>query len=448
MTKKWQPYPTYKDSGVEWLGAIPEHWKVKKLKYLAKINLSNVDKKSNENEDTVKLCNYVDVYYNDYITKEIDFLIATASHEQKQKFALKKGDVLLTKDSETWDDIAVPACVANDLDNVICGYHLAHIRPYQDRAIGEYIFRSISSTRLKEQFWVAANGVTRFGISKSSISDALLLEPPVSEQQKIAQFLDQETSKIDNLITKKERLIKLLKEKRTALISHAVTKGLNPDVPMKDSGVEWLGEIPEHWEMVKFSHFIDFQEGPGIMADDFKDEGVPLLRITNLKPGYVDIEGCNYLAIDKVEQKWKHFRLLANDLLISCSASTGLVSIVDQKSANSIAYTGIIRLRPARNNIARDFIRVLVGSDFYFTQINQLKTGTTIQHYGPVHLKQIKIPIPPIPEQQKIAQFLDRETSKIDNLITKTRTSIDHLKEYRTALISAAVTGKIDVREH
>jgi len=175
-----------------------------------------------------------------------------------------------------------------------------------------------------------------------------------------------------------------------------MTKKWQPYPTYKDSGVEWLGAIPEHWEMVKFSHFIDFQEGPGIMADDFKDEGVPLLRITNLKPGYVDIEGCNYLAIDKVEQKWKHFRLLANDLLISCSASTGLVSIVDQKSANSIAYTGIIRLRPARNNIARDFIRVLVGSDFYFTQINQLKTGTTIQHYGPVHLKQIKIPIPPL----------------------------------------------------
>ncbi|MCA2626614.1 MAG: restriction endonuclease subunit S [Microcystis sp. M069S2] len=208
----------------------------------------------------------------------------------------------------------------------------------------------------------------------------------------------------------------------------------------KDSGVEWLGAIPEHWEMVKFSHFIDFQEGPGIMADDFKDEGVPLLRITNLKPGYVDIEGCNYLAIDKVEQKWKHFRLLANDLLISCSASTGLVSIVDQKSANSIAYTGIIRLRPARNNIARDFIRVLVGSDFYFTQINQLKTGTTIQHYGPVHLKQIKIPIPPLPEQQKIAQFLDRETGKIDKLITKKERLIKLLKEKRTALISHAVT--------
>jgi type I restriction enzyme S subunit len=219
-----------------------------------------------------------------------------------------------------------------------------------------------------------------------------------------------------------------------------MTKKWQPYPTYKDSGVEWLGAIPEHWEMVKFSHFIDFQEGPGIMADDFKDEGVPLLRITNLKPGYVDIEGCNYLAIDKVEQKWKHFRLLANDLLISCSASTGLVSIVDQKSANSIAYTGIIRLRPARNNIARDFIRVLVGSDFYFTQINQLKTGTTIQHYGPVHLKQIKIPIPPLPEQQKIAQFLDEETSKIDKLITKKECLIELLKEKRTALISHAVT--------
>jgi type I restriction enzyme S subunit len=203
--------------------ASPEHWKVKRLKYLGKINLSNVDKKSNENEMTIKLCNYVDVYYNDYITKDIDFLIATASDEQRERFTLKKGDVLLTKDSETWDDIGIPACVAYDLEGVICGYHLAHVRPFKNIAVGEYIFRSISSTRLREQFWVEANGVTRFGISKSSISDVLLPAPPLPEQKQITQFLDRETAKIDNLITKTKTSIDYLKEYRTALISAAVT---------------------------------------------------------------------------------------------------------------------------------------------------------------------------------------------------------------------------------
>jgi type I restriction enzyme S subunit len=445
MTKKWQPYPTYKDSGVEWLGAIPEHWKVKKLKYLAKINLSNVDKKSNENEDTVKLCNYVDVYYNDYITKEIDFLIATASHEQKQKFALKKGDVLLTKDSETWDDIAVPACVANDLDNVICGYHLAHIRPYQDRAIGEYIFRSISSTRLKEQFWVAANGVTRFGISKSSISDALLLEPPVSEQQKIAEFLDQETGKIDKLITKKERLIELLKEKRTALISHAVTKGLNPDVPMKDSGVEWLGEVPEHWENWKISHaFQKIGSGttPSTNRYDYYDGDVPWINTSELREN----------IITDTSVKITNKALLDNSVLNLYSPGTLLIAMYGA----TIGRLGILGITACTNQACCALANpILLDTKFVFywlwmrrNELIILSSGGGQPNINQEKIRSIKIPAPPLPEQQKIAEFLDRETSKIDNLITKTRTSIDHLKEYRTALISAAVTGKIDVREH
>jgi len=441
MTKKWQLYPTYKDSGVEWLGAIPEHWKVKKLKNVAFINLDTL----NEDIQPDYLLTYIDignVTSDGSILETQEFQFKQAPSRARRK--VKNGDTII---STVRTYLRAISLIKDPPENLIVSTGFAVLSPRAE-IDSRFLFRFVQSSEFVEKVVAHSEGVGYPAINPSKLACLPIWLPPLPEQQKIAQFLDQETSKIDNLITKKERLIKLLKEKRTALISHAVTKGLNPDVPMKDSGVEWLGEIPEHWEMVKFSHFIDFQEGPGIMADDFKDEGVPLLRITNLKPGYVDIEGCNYLAIDKVEQKWKHFRLLANDLLISCSASTGLVSIVDQKSANSIAYTGIIRLRPARNNIARDFIRVLVGSDFYFTQINQLKTGTTIQHYGPVHLKQIKIPIPPIPEQQKIAQFLDRETSKIDNLITKTRTSIDHLKEYRTALISAAVTGKIDVREH
>ncbi|MFN6274542.1 MAG: restriction endonuclease subunit S [Microcystis sp.] len=439
MTKKWQPYPTYKDSGVEWLGAIPEHWKVKKLKYLAKINLSNVDKKSNENEDTVKLCNYVDVYYNDYITKEIDFLIATASHEQKQKFALKKGDVLLTKDSETWDDIAVPACVANDLDNVICGYHLAHIRPYQDRAIGEYIFRSISSTRLKEQFWVAANGVTRFGISKSSISDALLLEPPVSEQQKIAEFLDQETGKIDKLITKKERLIKLLKEKRTALISHAVTKGLNPDVPMKDSGVEWLGEIPEHWESLPAFSVVREQ--------NISNKGMLEINLLSLSYGNIirkDIDTDYGLLPESFEtyQIVNRGNIIMRLTDLQNDKRSLRVGLVKERGIITSAYLCL-----DTRQLISEYAYYLLHS-YDITKVFYNMGAGVRQTMKFVDLRRLPILVPDLQEQQKIAQFLDRETGKIDNLITKTRTSIDHLKEYRTALISAAVTGKIDVREH
>jgi type I restriction enzyme S subunit len=212
----------------------------------------------------------------------------------------------------------------------------------------------------------------------------------------------------------------------------------------KESGVEWLGEIPDHWEVGRFSHFIDFQEGPGIMAVDFLDYGVPLLRIHNLKSGFVDLEGCNYLDPQKVKKVWNHFKLKKNDLLISCSASTGLVSVVDDNSENSIAYTGIIRLNPANQRICREFIKVLVNSELFSNQIDLLKTGTTIQHYGPVHLRQIKITLPPLDEQESIAHFLDRKTSQIDALIAKKTALLEKLDEKRTALISHAVTKGLD----
>ena len=212
----------------------------------------------------------------------------------------------------------------------------------------------------------------------------------------------------------------------------------------KDSGVQWLGNIPQHWEISRFSHFINFQEGPGIMAADFKDNGVPLLRIHNLKSGFVDLEGSNYLDAQKVEKTWKHFKLNKDDLLISCSASTGLVSRVDEKAQGSIAYTGIIRLNPANSKICQEFIRIIVGSELFFTQIKLLKTGTTIQHYGPIHLKQIKITLPPLEEQKAIARFLDYKTKQIDDLISKQETLITKLNEKRTALITNAVTKGLD----
>ncbi|AHJ27610.1 restriction endonuclease subunit S [Nodularia spumigena CS-584] len=208
----------------------------------------------------------------------------------------------------------------------------------------------------------------------------------------------------------------------------------------KDSGIDWLGDIPEHWEIVRFSNFINFQEGPGIMAADFKDYGVPLLRIHNLKPGFVDLERCNYLEPQKVEKTWKHFKLNEDDILISCSASTGLVSIVDKKAEGSIAYTGIIRLKPANSNICREFIKIIVASELFFTQIELLKTGTTIQHYGPTHLRQIKITFPPLYEQKKIACFLDSKLEEIDKFISNKQRLIELLKEQKTAIINRAVT--------
>lgn len=181
--------------------------------------------------------------------------------------------MIITKDSESWDDIAVPACVEADFEDVVCGYHLTQIRPDQSHFLGRYLFRRFSSSGICEQFKIAANGVTRFGLSRNSIGSSVFPVPPIEEQTAIAAFLDRETAHIDALIAKKQRLIDLLREKRTALISQAVTKGLDLTVPMKDSGIEWLGEIPEHWEVKRLSYIALLKSGENITSLQLENDG-------------------------------------------------------------------------------------------------------------------------------------------------------------------------------
>ena len=202
--RRFKPYPAYKHSGVEWLVEIPAHWEVRRLKTIASVQLSNVDKKSVEGQESVRLCNYVDVYYNERITGDLDFMAATATAEQVRRFSLHAGDVLITKDSESWTDIAVPAVVAEDLPDVLCGYHLALARPEGD-CDGAFLARAFSAIGPRDQFQVAANGITRFGLGGDAIRTGLFAMPPGQEQGAIASFLDRETARIDALVAKKER---------------------------------------------------------------------------------------------------------------------------------------------------------------------------------------------------------------------------------------------------
>ncbi len=223
VTKGLNPKVKMKNSGVEWLGEIPEQWEVKRLKYVANVQPSNVDKKTNDEEEKVKLCNYTDVYKNERIDRTIKFMQASAKNEQIEKFELKKGDVIITKDSEEREDICVPAIVIEDLSNVLCGYHLALIRPVIKNLLGNYLFRLFQSKKFNTQFIISANGITRFGISTYPLANPFITLPPLPEQLQIVQYLDKETSKISQSIEKIKKEIELLQEYRTALISEAVT---------------------------------------------------------------------------------------------------------------------------------------------------------------------------------------------------------------------------------
>lgn len=222
VTKGLNPNVKMKDSGVEWIGEIPEHWNVRKIKEIANVYSSNVDKKSIEGEKEVLLCNYVDVYYNDSITAEIDFMKATAKDEQIETFTLKKHDVIITKDSESPTDIAIPTWVSQELEGVVCGYHLSLIRCFEN-TLGHYLYYNLESVQIREQFYTRANGVTRYGLSKEAIKKGLIAVPPYNEQIQIAEKLYVVNKEIRNMTEKVKEQISKLKEYRQALIYEAVT---------------------------------------------------------------------------------------------------------------------------------------------------------------------------------------------------------------------------------
>jgi type I restriction enzyme S subunit len=222
VIKGLNPNAKMKESGVEFIGEIPEHWEIRKIKEIANVYSSNVDKKSVDGEKEVLLCNYVDVYYNDSITADIDFMKATAKDEQIKTFTLKKHDVIITKDSESPTDIAIPTWVSQDLDCVVCGYHLSLIRCFEN-TLGHYLYYTLESVQIREQFYTRANGVTRFGLSKEAIKNGLIALPPFNEQLEIAEKLYVVNQEVRSTVEKVKIQIEKLKEYRQALIYEAVT---------------------------------------------------------------------------------------------------------------------------------------------------------------------------------------------------------------------------------
>jgi type I restriction enzyme S subunit len=433
-------YDQYKDSVIEWLGEIPVGWGVRKLKYLANNRPSNVDKKSKDGENSVFLCNYVDVYKNEFIRHGLKFMAATASQDQIENFILNKGDVIVTKDSEAANDIAVPALVIDNFEDVVCGYHLTHIKPID--IIGSYLFRFFQSQFLRSYFEVSANGVTRYGLSVDKFGSALILTPPLHEQTAIANYLDYKTAEIDALISQKERLLELYEEEKAAIINHAVTKGIDPDVELVDSGVEWLGEIPVGWAVKKLKHET-YKIGDGIHTTPNYTSGTDFYFINgvNLFDGKITItENTLSVAFDEYE-KYK-IDLNKGAILISLNGTIGKLAIFDNERVifgKSAAYIDL------KNNVENHFLYYILKSQYVSNYFEDSFSGTTIKNLSLYTLRNLPIPVPHPLVQKLIVSYIESENIRIDAKISKTKRIIELQKEYRSALISEVVTGKVKV---
>ena len=430
----FRKYEEYKDSGVEWLGDIPAGWTTQKLKFVARVQPSNVDKKSKKDEKEVQLCNYTDVYYNEEITADLPFMKATASDVQIKKFTLKSGDTIITKDSEDPNDIAVPAYVPQDLEGVVCGYHLALLRP-ENGTYGGYLKRVMDSQYARSFFATRANGITRYGLGTYAISNFILPLPPLEEQKQIATFLDKETTNIDTLIDKQEQLITLLQEKRQAIISHAVTRGLNPNVKRKDSGIEWLGEVPAHWEVRRLKFCVQLTDQK---IDANREKPLPYVGLENIQSWTgkllpIDPNVVPTSVANRFGKGMTLFGKLRPYLAKACNPDfEGLCS------------TELLVFKST--GFDRRLLLYLLLTDGFIKVVDSSTYGAKMPRANWDFIGNCIVPVPPLKEQKQITAFLDKEKAKIDTLIKKCETAIELLKERRTALISAAVTGKIDVR--
>ncbi len=436
-------YPKYKDSGVEWLITIPFDWELKKLKFKANIQFSNVDKLSDDSEIPVLLCNYVDVYKNERIHNELQFMQATANNSEIKKFKLKKGDVIITKDSESVDDIAVPALVIDDFENVLCGYHLAQIKVQKD-ITGEFLFRLFQSKDFNQNFESSANGMTRYGLSVSTIKNVIIPIPPLPEQLSIVQFLDHKTDRIDRFIANRQKQIELLKEQKTAIINKAVTKGINPNAKMKNSGIEWIGEVPEHWEIIKLKFCLKSMVGGGTPSKDnpeYWNGDIPWVSPKDMKSDFIE------KSEDNITEKGLK------------ESSTNLIkepSILIVVRSGILKHTLPVAINTVQVTLNQDLKALVPNKRFsieYFFELfrgvakiilfNCTKVVATVDSIETNDLMKFLMPVPSIDEQNEILVYIKSETSTIDTLISKYQKQIDLMLEYRTALISQAVTGKI-----
>tara|TARA_B100001179_G_scaffold140835_1_gene101670 strand:+ start:4737 stop:6086 length:1350 start_codon:yes stop_codon:yes gene_type:complete len=441
---KYQQYNEYKDSGVEWLGEIPSHWEISSLKRCVDGCTNGIwGSEPQENSDNTVVLRVADFDRNKLEISEEKLTLRNISPKESESRLLNKGDLLIEK-SGGGDKTLVGCVVLFDKDfRAVTSNFVAKMTP----KIG------YESSFLKYAFSLLYDGRVNYASIKQTTgiqnldSDAYLMEkfvfPEKEEQTQIANFLDHETAQIDTLIEKQQTLIQLLKEKRQAVISHAVTKGLNPDAPMKDSGVEWLGEVPEHWELPKLIHQTS-KIGDGLHSTPQYQDGTGYYFVNgnNLVNGQIVVSTTSK-EVPEDEYK-KHYIYLDNSsVLLSINGTIGNVARYNNEMVilgKSAAYMN------CADSLLPEYLMVLLQSSQAHYYFDLEVTGTTIYNLSLNSIRQMRVCIPPKQEQSKIHKFCELQQDKYDTLIEKASTAIRLMQERRTALISAAVTGKIDVR--
>lgn len=430
----YKPYPVYRDSGVEWIGQVPEHWRVTPLKVIAEtVNGATPESGKPEYWDG-DIAWYTPTDIDNEVASELGVprrYITQAGYESCAVKLSPPGSVILSTRAPIGSvgTTTIPSTINQGCRTLI---------PAQDVPTG-YLASTLVAAR--DELRLRGNGTTFQELSTEALRSLRVPMPPRSECVSIASGLDRETTRIDALITKKTRFIELLKEKRHALIDHAVTKGLNSEAPIRNSGVEWLGEIPEHWEVRRMASIFREVIRPG-------DQSLPILSIS-IHDGITDEEVAaedRDRRVSQIEDRTKYKRVAPNDLAYNMmrawQGAFGAVTVDGLVSPAYVVAEPMIEFRTA-------YIENLLRTPMAIEEMRRYSRGIAdfrMRLYWD-YFRDLKVCLPPLEEQDKILDMITRETSRIDRLTEKTQRSIDLLKERRAAFIAAAVTGQIDLRE-
>lgn len=445
---RYASYSEYQHSGISWLERIPKHWDVIPIKFSLAIPITDGPHETPHLYSVGVPFVSAEAIKNDKIDfSRIRGHISSDDHERySKKYFPEKGDVYMVKSGATTGNVAR---VETDQEFNIWS-PLAALRPDRELMTTDFLFFFMKSKAFSYSVELGWNYGTQQNIGMGVIANLKLALPPIEEQCQINKFLRYKTDQLDQLIAKKQALIERLNEQRIALITQAVTRGLNSDVPLKDSGVEWLGQVPEGWEVAKLRRCVStVTSGSRGWAKYFSDSGDIFLRITNLTRNSIQLLRTDIQRVMPPEgSEGERTKTQPGDVLISITADLGSVAVIPDFFVAAYVSQHICLVRPERDKVLPEWLAMSVFSHSGRAQLGSSGYGGTKQQLSLADVKELVFTMPPtLKEQKDILEYVQVETEKTDRLVSLTVDTINRLEEYRTALITAAVTGKIDVRD-
>ena len=435
----YRKYPEMKDSGVEWIGVVPGHWRSGFLKRHYDVQLGKMlSPDSTSEDDTLEVyLKAVNIQWGKVISDDISAM--WLSPKEKKTYNLEFGDLLVSEGGDVgrsaiWD-ARIESCYFQNAIN--------RVRPHQDTNI-QFLYYFLFAAKHRGYIDLVCNKATIAHLTAEKLNAIPMIMPKMGEQNAIANFLDRKTAAIDALIAKKQRQIELLQEKRQIIINNTVTKGLNPNVLMKDSGVEWIGEIPAGWDVASLKRIARVTDCKHYTVSFF-DEGYPIVSIREIAAKTItDLSNAKKTSAGEFAFLREGRVPKRGDIIFCRNASVGAVAYVDTDDDFCLGQDVCL----ISANTCGKFLFYLIHSDIIRNQLESVMVGATFRRINVEEIKEFKVCVPSLSEDEnKIVNFLDHHAAEISRLMSIIQSSITTLREYRIVLISNAVTGKIDIRE-